>query len=115
MVDCGITLKICLSKAQEGGCRLPPVFLQVDEGACQLDQPFIECAIGLAPLRQPKRFKNFMRFVKKLLIEAIEETHVLGVRAALTQGIDRRCVSGAFRCHISFLLIEDQSPKSKMR
>jgi len=100
MVDCGIKLKICLSKAQQGGCRLPPALLQVDEGACQLDQPFIECAIGIAPLCQPKWFENLMRFVKKLLIEAIEETHVFGFRAAWTQGIDRRCVSAAFRHHI---------------
>lgn len=70
---------------RRGGTQ--PLLLEMHERARELDQALVKITIRPLPIRQPKFFEHIVRFIKKLLVEAIKVTEIMrGDRAALKGG-----------------------------
>ena len=51
----------------------------MDERSGQLNQPFVETPIGFFALWKPKFLEDFVRFIIKLLIEALEVRKIMSI------------------------------------
>jgi len=64
--------------------------LQVHEGPRELDETFVEQVIRLTALCKPEFFQNVMRFVKELLVEALEIAEVVRIARFTLASCDQR-------------------------
>src|SRR5437868_2062023 len=79
----------------------------MDKRAGELDQAFVEKIVALAALAEPEFFEHVVRFVKELLVEALEITKVMRVPLATAQAVDHCCNADRFFAHGSvFSLIQ---------
>ena len=76
---------------EKGGGRTKPVLLEMDKCAGELDEAFVESIVCCVPLGKPKLLQNVVRFIKELLIEALEVTQIVRiVRLASARSDQRR-------------------------
>ena len=80
-----------------GGARA--VLLQMHKCAGQLNQPFVKRAVGSVFVLEPQIFQHFVRFVKKLPVEAIEIAGVMRVEFLSSEGFDPGGDAGALVTH----------------
>ncbi len=99
VVDPGIFRQIRLRQLKQRGGGPQAVFLEMHKGARQLNKPLVKISIDALPIGQPQVFKDIMRLVKKLAVEAVEKTEVMRIELLSTEGFDHRGNAGAFVAH----------------
>ena len=89
-VNLRIFFQIGQRELEQGRRRLRPVLLQMHKRAGELDQAFVECAVRPVFVLEPDVFEHLVRLEKKLAVETIEESEVMGVELSLGKLSRRR-------------------------
>src|ERR1017187_6049799 len=90
------------------------IFLQMDKCAGPLNQPFVKRSVGPVFVLEPKMFQHFVRFVKKLPVEAIEIPGIMRVEFLSAERLHLGGDAGALVTHITRVKSKARSPKSKV-
>ena len=83
---------------QRGG-GAQAVFLQMYKGAGQLDEALVKIPIGTVFIRKPQIFKDIVRLIKKLAIEAVKITEVMGSEFLSLKRLNHQDNTRAFMTH----------------
>jgi len=62
----------------------------MNKSAGELDQPLVESVTSGVALGEPKLFEHIVRFIKELLVEALEITKVVRIVRFVLAGRDER-------------------------
>src|ERR1044071_6475574 len=103
-MECGILAQVRAREFEQRRGRLKPLFLQVNESAGQLNQALVKIAVRSFLLRQPHFFKDIVRFVKELAVEAIEVSQVMGIKSLAAKSFNHRGDAWGLAAHRESIL-----------
>ena len=94
-----ILRNIILRQPKQRRRRFQSILLQMNERSRQLNHPLIEQIIALPPLSQPKFLQYIVSLIKKLLIETLKISQVMGIHIPSLQIFDHRGDPRALLAH----------------
>ena len=109
-----IFFEIRQRELEQRGGGTQAVLLQMHKRPGQLNQPFVKRSVGSGFVLEPQIFQHFVRFVKKLPVEAIEIAGVMRVEFLSAEGLDPGGDAGALVTHMKRVKSKARSPKSKV-
>jgi hypothetical protein len=73
----------------------------MDERTGQLDEALVKISVDAGLIREPQIFEDIMRLVKKLAIEAVEITEVMGIQFLSPEGLNHQGDTRTFRTFVT--------------
>jgi hypothetical protein len=95
----GVFAEIGVSEFEQRRAGAKAFLLQMYKRARQLNEPLEKVPIRPASVLEPEFLQHIVRFVKQLLIEAIEKAQIMGVQFPTLKGGDPRGNFPAFFAH----------------
>ena len=77
LVFTGIFFEVGMGQFEQGGGGLRMIFLQMHKRAGELNQPLVKRAVRTVLVLQPDVFEDFVRLVKKLVVETVKKADVM--------------------------------------